>query len=281
MPPPLSPAKHALIRDMTIEGTTKVSEIARAAECSIRSVKRVRSSLRHFGNVKAPRAPPGRHKLITLDMLQALQRQLLDKPGMYLSEMNAFLADQYNVRVSDMTISRTLKAAKWSNKLNARVAQQRNADLRDYCAYRLSDFHSWQLVFIDESAFHRPMGLRKKGWAPVGVRPVQVAHYSRGYRFQILPAYSQDGILLSRIYQGSTDGPIFEDFIEQLLHHCGRYPEPKSVLVMDNVAFHYSDRLFQLCDEAGVKLVHLSPYSPDLNPIEMYFAVVKAFVKRH
>jgi transposase len=36
----------------------------------------------------------------------------------------------------------------------------------------------------------------------------------------------------------------------------------------------------QLC-EAGVKLVYLPPYSPDLNPIEEFFAELKAFIKRN
>ena len=35
----------------------------------------------------------------------------------------------------------------------------------------------------------------------------------------------------------------------------------------------------QMCYNAGVKLVFLLPYSPDLNPIE-FFAKLKAFIKR-
>jgi transposase len=36
-----------------------------------------------------------------------------------------------------------------------------------------------------------------------------------------------------------------------------------------------------MCYEAGVKLIYLSPYSPDLNPIEEFFAVLKAFFKKN
>lgn len=32
---------------------------------------------------------------------------------------------------------------------------------------------------------------------------------------------------------------------------------------------------------SGVKLVYLLPYSPDLNPIEEFFAELKAFIKRN
>ena len=73
---------------------------------------------------------------------------------------------------------------------------------------------------------------------------------------------------------------LFESFIEQLLQHCGRWPEPKSVLVMDNASFHHSARIDQLCADAGVKLLYLPPYSPDLNPIEECFAELKRFIKR-
>jgi transposase len=95
-----------------------------------------------------------------------------------------------------------------------------------------------------------------------------------------LPAYAQDGIVLCRIFQGSTDAVVFEDFIEQLLHHCGRWPAPKSVLVMDNASFHHTERIKQMCSDAGVKLVYLPPYSPDLNPIEEFFSELKGFAKR-
>jgi transposase len=86
---------------------------------------------------------------------------------------------------------------------------------------------------------------------------------------------------LTFIMRGSTDGAVFEEFIEQLLPFCGRWPEPKSVLVMDNASFHHTERIEQMCHDAGVKLVYLPPYSPDLNPIEEFFAELKAFIKRH
>lgn len=55
------------------------------------------------------------------------------------------------------------------------------------------------------------------------------------------------------MFQGSTDSTIFKDFIKQLLHHCGKWPDPKSVLVMDNASFHHTERIKQMCSNAGVK----------------------------
>ena len=72
----------------------------------------------------------------------------------------------------------------------------------------------------------------------------------------------------------------FEDFIEHLLQHCGKWPEPKSVLVVNNPSFHHSQRVEQMCSEAVVKLMYLPPYSPDLNPLEEFLAELKAFIRR-
>jgi transposase len=82
------------------------------------------------------------------------------------------------------------------------------------------------------------------------------------------------------VFQRTTDSAVFEDFIEQLLHHCRLYPEPNSVLVTDSASFHRTERIEQMCVEAGVKLLYLPPYSPDLNPIEEFFTELKAFIKK-
>jgi transposase len=87
-----------------------------------------------------------------------------------------------------------------------------------------------------------------------------------------LPAYTQNGILLSRIFQGTTDSTVFEDFIEELLLHCGKWPEEYSVLVMDNASFHRSERVQQMCDATGVKLLYLPPCSPDLHPDQGFWS---------
>jgi hypothetical protein len=73
--------------------------------------------------------------------------------------------------------------------------------------------------YVDESGCDKRIGFRRTAWSPLGVAPVQVARFQREQRYQILPAYAQDGIILVRVFQGSTDAAVFEDFIEQLFSH--------------------------------------------------------------
>lgn len=214
-------------------------------------------------------------------MLRTLLEHLVEKPDLYQDEMAVYLFDEFNALVTTSCISRALAAAGWSRKVARRIVKERNTDLRDHYLHKLSSFRSYQLVYVDESGCDSRIGFRRSGWSPLGTTPVQIAQFHRDRRYQILPAYSQDGVELVRIYPGSTDSIIFEDYIEQLLQHYGRWPAPKSVLVIDNASIHYSDQISQLCEEAGVKLLYLPPYSPDLNPIEEFFAELKAFVRRN
>ncbi|KAJ0129101.1 Uncharacterized protein HZ326_27799 [Fusarium oxysporum f. sp. albedinis] len=139
-----------------------------------------------------------------------------------------------------------------ADSLHACSKSGRNADLRDYYLYKLSFYRSYQLVYIDESGCDRRVGRRRIGWAPTGVTPVQLDRFHRDQRYQILPAYTQEGILHYDIFPGSTDSEKFDEFVEQLLHHCGKWPESNSVLVTDNASFHRSTVIEQTCTDAAL-----------------------------
>ena len=49
---------------------------------------------------------------------------------------------------------------------------------------------------------------------------------------------------------------------------------------MDNAAFHTSEQTKLLIENAECPLLFLPPYSPDLNPIEKFWANLKAKIKR-
>lgn len=53
------------------------------------------------------------------------------------------------------------------------------------------------------------------------------------------------------------------------------YPEKNSVLVMDDTEIRHGGHIEALGAAHGVQLLYLSPYSPDFNPIEKSFGVIK------
>ena len=51
-------------------------------------------------------------------------------------------------------------------------------------------------------------------------------------------------------------------------------------VIMDNASIHKSKKVEKLIEKAGCVLKFLPPYSPDFNPIENYWAVMKNNVKK-
>ena len=282
MAPHLAESQNVTIDNMIASKIPfKARQIAKVACCSLRTIHTKKTNMRRFGSTRASPNRGGRPRSITPPMLDALRGHLLEEPGLYLEEMALILWDEFKVQVTTYSISRALKSIRWSKKTIRRIAKGRNADLRDMYWHNTSHIRSWQFIFVDESGCDKRIGFRRTGWAPLGVTPVQVVRFQREKRYQILPAYTQDGILLARVFQGTTNAAIFEEFIEQLLPSCSPFPGKNSVLVMDNASIHHTARIRQMCHDAGVKLIYLPPYSPDFNPIEEYFAELKAFIKRN
>jgi len=73
-------------------------------------------------------------------------------------------------------------------------------------------------------------------------------------------------------FDGTADHVLFEYWFE----HC-LLPElsPGQVIIMDNAAFHRKEVLRIFACSAGCSVLFLPPYSPDLNPIENFWAWLK------
>jgi hypothetical protein len=139
-----------------------------------------------------------------------------------------------------------------------------------------------QLVFVDESASNERTAERKFGWSMRG-DPCRVRRSNkRSKRWSILPAITIQGYVAWEIYQDSFTTARFNAFIKQdVLPWMQPFPGICSVLIMDNHSIHRSDELTQMCEEAGVILKYLPPYSPDFNPIEQSFGQMKAWMRKH
>jgi transposase len=59
-----------------------------------------------------------------------------------------------------------------------------------------------------------------------------------------------------------------------------RRAKPDAAIVMDNLPAHKTKAVRELLDASGFAYRYLPPYSPDLNPIEMAWAKVKALLRK-
>jgi putative transposase len=75
----------------------------------------------------------------------------------------------------------------------------------------------------------------------------------------------------------SMDGQAFAVFIEKFL--C---PElwKGAVVVMDNLPAHKLASIVPMIEACGASVRSLSPYSPDFNPLELWWSQLKSFLRR-
>lgn len=78
------------------------------------------------------------------------------------------------------------------------------------------------------------------------------------------------------VFNGSCNTKLFETWVEECL-----VKELKSgqVVIMDNASFHKSQRTKDLIESVGCSIIFLPPYSPDLNPIEKFWANMKKWIR--
>ena len=138
-----------------------------------------------------------------------------------------------------------------------------------------------QLVFADESHFNRLTLRRPYAWSRRGERASRHEFQFRGTKYTILPALSLDGILHLEVVENAVTGDVFRCFLEGLLPHMNKWPLPNSVLVIDNASIHKVAGIRKLVEEHGMRLMFLPSYSPDLNPIELSFSSIKAWLRKN
>nr|GAT43019.1 predicted protein [Mycena chlorophos] len=164
----------------------------------------------------------------------------------------------------------------------SRTARERNEDKRLEYQALIGDLYSAEmLVFLDESHCDRRTMQRRWAWAPEGDRAHRKDFFIRGTKYSVLPAISLDGILHLDIITRSWTAVEFENYIETLLDNMKPYPQPNSVLVMDNASTHHFEGLREIVEGRGMHLIYLPAYSPDFNPIEEGFSAMKAWLRQN
>ena len=138
------------------------------------------------------------------------------------------------------------------------------------------------MVWIDETGCDLRNALRKYGYGIRGLPPRDYTLKLRGKRYSAVGILTTDGVEDVYLAEGGVYGEIFLDFIRRCLIPV-LVPfdgvSPKSIVVMDNASIHHVDCVVETILSFGALVRFLSPYSPDMNPIEEVFAEVKQYLQ--
>ena len=118
---------------------------------------------------------------------------------------------------------------------------------------------------------------RLYGRCPRGERCLSALPHGHWQSSTFIAALRHEQIEAPFLVDGPVDAEIFTVYLQKVLSPCLHQGD---TLILDNLATHKVQRVGQILSDRGVGLRYLPPYSPDLNPIELAFAKLKAHLRQ-
>jgi transposase len=132
-----------------------------------------------------------------------------------------------------------------------------------------------RLVFIDETGTTTKM-TRLRGRCRKGERLHARAPFGHWKTQTFIAALRSTGLTAPFVVDAPMNRLIFDTYIETQLAPTLKKGD---VVILDNLAAHKSPAAEKAIRDRGAWMLFLPPYSPDLNPIEMAFAKLKAHLR--
>ena len=133
-----------------------------------------------------------------------------------------------------------------------------------------------RLVFLDETGTTTKM-TRLRGRARRGARLKADAPFGHWATQTFIAGLRCDGLTAPWVVDQPMNRQIFDTYVETQLAPTLQQGD---VVILDNLASHKSAKAEAILKQRGAWFLFLPPYSPDLNPIEMAFAKLKAHLRR-
>lgn len=198
--------------------------------------------------------------------------------SLIIDEIKEKVTEQLQINVSNAKISRKLRQMKITRKRLVLVPKERNTEARinerAIFAADIGRFADDQLVFLDETGFSQHTR-RSYGYSSINSPAYITVPANRGINRSVMCAIDLNGLIASEYRTGSYTSETFIQFIENKLVPYFRL-NPRKILIMDNARIHKTAAVERILQINGIPSKFLTPYSPELNPIEEFFSMLKA-----
>ncbi len=200
-----------------------------------------------------------------------------------LSMIRELIREQFNVKLSEVSVGRLMKRLGFSPQRPLYRAWQQDKALVE--AWREQEYpkiaarakQEGALIFFADESGIRSDYHAGTTWAPVGKTPVVKATGAR-FSLNMLSAVNALGHFRFMTVEGRVNATVFREFLKRLIMGMDR----KVFLIVDGHPTHKAKlvRDFVASNAERIELFFLPPYSPELNPDELTWAHVKTKIAK-
>lgn len=207
-----------------------------------------------------------RERILDVDKERYLCGLICDKrPCIRQDDLVMTSKDLWQVSISQPYVSRMLKRHKVTRKRATKRYDQQDASKVERFLRSLPEDASESWWSLDECGFLFNQA-PSYAYSRKGTRAVVSRPGPRGKRVSLMLCISPQGRVGHEWFWGGVKSHHFRGFLTTL---------PKEgTIVLDNASIHKTVK------DAAQRLVFLPPYSPQLNPVELCFNVLKSHVGR-
>ena len=262
---------------LLITGVTR-EQVCKALEVTNRSLRKWINAFNARGiDGLIVRKRPGRTSILRGEQVGQLT-QLIEQPEQAertfwtAKAFHGYISETYRVECSYETVVRffhrqgfALKVPQpWSDRQDEARREAFRQQLRELS--QQSDVDIW---FADESGFEGDPRPRRR-WDKKGNKTRSTKngdHLRMNVMGMVCPRTGE----FFAIETSHSDSETFQAFLDEA-NKSIVFQRPRNILILDNASWHKR----KLTDWRGWKPKYLPPYSPDLNPIERIWLVMKA-----
>lgn len=184
---------------------------------------------------------------------------------------HGYLQETYQIECSYSTVVRFFHEQNFALKVPQPWPDRQDETLRNAFRERLKSLHEQTDVdiwFLDESGFEGECRSRRR-WDQKG-RKTRIVRNGDHLRMNVMGAVCPRTGEFFALEVSHVDGVVFQTFLDEAAR-CIQLQRKRNILILDNASWHRSAKH----NWHGFEPLYLPPYSPDLNPIERIWLVMK------
>ena len=139
-------------------------------------------------------------------------------------------------------------------------------------------YSGYTLIFLDETSFHLHTNMRKYGWSRRGKKIIEIGG-KKSVNYSVTVAITCTQILGAKVFKGGMRSEDHFSFLLELIKKNPNLNLEQTIIFLDNCSIHKSSKFLDDFKKQMHFIFNVA-YSPQLNPIEQFFHLLKMEVRR-